>query len=68
MATIKAQAFKIGFIQLGGTGAIKTDNLRLARTKVLQAAKGKDGKGKVDLVVLPVCLPLPDLHEANSVD
>lgn len=54
MATIKSSAFKLALIQLGGTGKDKTVNLALARAKVLEASKGKSGKEKVDLVVLPV--------------
>ncbi|KAL7417247.1 carbon-nitrogen hydrolase [Mrakia frigida] len=53
MATIKSSAFKLALIQLGGTGKDKTVNLALARAKVLEASKGKSGKEKVDLVVLP---------------
>jgi predicted amidohydrolase len=59
MATIKASPFKLALVQLGQVGKDKTRNLAHAREMVLKAAKGAEGKGKVDVVVLPVsCEPM----------
>jgi hypothetical protein len=59
MATIKASPFKLALVQLGQVGKDKTRNLAHAREMVLEAAKGAEGKGKVDVVVLPVsCEPM----------
>lgn len=50
---IQAKSFRLALVQLGGVGHDKAANLEQARAKIAEAAKG-DGKGKVDLVVLPV--------------
>lgn len=52
-APIAARPFRLALVQLGGVGHDKARNLQQARDKIAEAAKG-DGKGKVDLVVLPV--------------
>jgi hypothetical protein len=50
MATIQAKPFKLALLQLGGLGADKTHNLKVASEAVKEAASN----GKADLVVLPV--------------
>ena len=52
MATIQAKPFRLALVQLGGLGADKTLNLKIASEKVREAVKD----GKADLVVLPVSL------------
>lgn len=49
--------FSIAFIQLGGLGSNKTENIKHAREMVLKAAAGS-GSTRPDVVVLPVNLPI----------
>ncbi|KAF9050786.1 carbon-nitrogen hydrolase [Hymenopellis radicata] len=49
--------FKLALIQLGNIGANKADNLKHAREKIVEAAKGKP-----DLIVLPECFNSPYGH------
>lgn len=55
MAAIVARPFKLALVQLAGLGKDKTKNLQLASAGVRKAVQ----EGKADIVVLPVCLPLP---------
>jgi hypothetical protein len=48
------RTFELAMIQLGGIQDDKKANLAHAATMIRKAAKG-NGKGKIDLVMLPVC-------------
>lgn len=52
---VSGRSFKLALVQLGETSSSKADNLERAKELVTRAAKGKDGKEGVDLVVLPEC-------------
>lgn len=52
---VQGRNFKLALVQLGETSARKADNLKRARDLALKAAKGKNGDGDVDLIVLPEC-------------
>lgn len=54
-AAVDGRSFRLALVQLGGCTPSKATNLERARDLVLKAAKGKDGDGAVDMIVLPEC-------------
>lgn len=52
---VQGRSFRLALVQLGGCTPSKETNLERARNLVLKAAKGKDGDGSVDMIVLPEC-------------
>lgn len=54
-APVDGRSFRLALVQLGGCTPSKATNLERARNLVLKAAKGKDGDGAVDMIVLPEC-------------
>lgn len=59
MAPIDAKPFKLALVQLGGLGADKTANLKIASEGVRRAVQ----EGKADMVVLPVS----DIQETEGI-
>lgn len=54
-SAVDGRSFRLALVQLGGCTPSKATNLERARDLVLKAAKGKDGDGSVDMIVLPEC-------------
>lgn len=54
-APVDGRSFRLALVQLGGCTPSKATNLERAKDLVLKAAKGKNGDGSVDMIVLPEC-------------
>ncbi|KAK9894863.1 putative nitrilase [Cystobasidium minutum MCA 4210] len=52
---VDGRSFRLALVQLGGCTPSKATNLERAKKLVLEAAKGKNGDGSVDMIVLPEC-------------